>query len=290
MGAGRMFKRKSQTIKIIRGTTLIELMLVLTMGLLILSAVSVIYLAAQKNQTLQAALNTLQENGRAVSHFVSADIHLAGYIGCARLTNDFPLYNHTNYLLTAQNKIMGDQTKLTMWYAAPENVSLVEPMQDVSTLYVETGEIFHKGDWVMVSDCRTADIFIIDEVETINHTMQKITSTESLLKQYGQDATLHHIKIKTYFISDTGRQDPKGMMIRALYVKEQQQHRLELIEGIQDMQIKYDVNNNNRLVSVSADQIVDWSAVLGVSMQFTFSSLNGFPLQEKWNIYTALRE
>lgn len=66
-----------------RGLSLVELMVALTLGLIILAAVSTVFVNSRVNYSTHESLARLQENGRFALHFLTRDLRMAGYYGCA---------------------------------------------------------------------------------------------------------------------------------------------------------------------------------------------------------------
>ncbi len=64
------------------GLSLVELMVALTIGLIILTAVSSLFVSSKQTYTTQDSLARLQENARFAMQFLIKDIRLAGYYGC----------------------------------------------------------------------------------------------------------------------------------------------------------------------------------------------------------------
>jgi len=73
------FKHSAETN---RGFSLVELMVALTLGLIILSAVSMLFVSSKKTYTSQDRQARLQENSRFAMHFIIKDLRLTGYYGC----------------------------------------------------------------------------------------------------------------------------------------------------------------------------------------------------------------
>src|SRR5438128_340840 len=89
-----------------QGFSLIEFLLALTLSLFILSIVSTIYLLSQRHLMSQIALSKIQENIHLLSEIFHTEIHQAGYIGCPKLTENFPIKTISPYDLTVQNKLV----------------------------------------------------------------------------------------------------------------------------------------------------------------------------------------
>jgi len=75
----------------LHGMSLVELMVALTVGLIVLAAVSTVFVNSKSNYTTQESSARLQESARFGMHFIARDLRLAGYYGCA---DDVPSINN----------------------------------------------------------------------------------------------------------------------------------------------------------------------------------------------------
>ncbi len=66
-----------------RGFTIIEVMVAVTLSLIVLAGVTQIYLGSKTTYKMQEASSEVQESGRFAMDFISKDVRMAGYIGCA---------------------------------------------------------------------------------------------------------------------------------------------------------------------------------------------------------------
>lgn len=67
----------------ITGLTLVELMVALTIGLIILAAVTRLFVSSRSTYNLEEGLARVQESGRFAMEFLAQDIRMAGYAGCS---------------------------------------------------------------------------------------------------------------------------------------------------------------------------------------------------------------
>src|SRR6266536_1972585 len=74
---------RNQGMKRSRGLTLVELMIAMTIGLLILLAVSRIFVTSRATYTYEEGLARTQESGRFAMEFLSQDLRMSGYAGCS---------------------------------------------------------------------------------------------------------------------------------------------------------------------------------------------------------------
>ncbi len=269
------------------GLTMIELLIAITISMMILAGVTEAYLVAQKNWRMQQLLSQLQDNGYLALHFLSQDIRAAGYIGCARLTDNLPLQNTTTAVLQRNNITVGYRGIGTQWIPAlPQALSgvvkpgsdvitvrkvsadhgiLLKAMTDANTLLIDNIQKFSAGDSVIINDCKHAAIFSLSQV-TERFAEQVITTPIKLNILYAPPAEVSKLEVVHYFIGKTNRQDEHHQAIYALYRFAEGGRKMELVEGIDNMQVRYFEKTNSHWVMNSADQVSDWSQVKAVDI------------------------
>ena len=269
----------------IRGFTFIEVMFSITLGILLCSFLFKMYLTSEQSNQLQHSLQSIQDNATIATQHLSHALHQAGYIGCAKLTDDFPVIAYKNYSITPQNRLVGEGQKFRVRYMESPGVHLTGTMTDQTILFVSSGIHFYSGDIAIISDCGHAEIFQIKSASNIKQG-QKIVSVYPLHDQYKQDAELGHFIMNHYFISKTNRVDEKKKPLYALFLRDIHQQTMELVEGADQMKIIYSVNQNGELVDQVSSQISDWSKVVGVAIELFVSSAQ---IKKTWPLYVALR-
>ncbi len=280
-----MLKRKNSI-----GLTLIELILALTLSLFLISLSIEIYLLAEKSQRAQAALISLQENQQILSQILRQHIRMAGFSGCGRFSSDFPFYNHLPQYISLNNKIAiyphtdikTNTDGITLWHAGIHHAKLSKNMQGYATLYVTANPIFAVGDNLIISDCKSVDLFKVKRVIIFHDGTQQIIAKTPLSKLYAQNAEISEFEWESYFVGDTGRLDLHEQPVYAVFMETQDGQKTELIEGVESMQIELASLEHDTLVIHKMGDVSDAAAVLGVS--FTFKSL-----QKEWHTYVSLR-
>jgi type IV pilus assembly protein PilW len=280
------------------GLSLIELMLALTLSMLILMSLSVIYLAETNNHLTEAALQNIQQNTRVAFQLLHGALRQAGEVGCAKIQNNFPVTTSQPYNITENNRIQsyqGSEVKagtdaLTVRYANAISGVLVEPMQAANSLHMSASPKIETGDVLLISDCETVETFTAQQISSSSDGTQFIITDTNLTKEYQQNAEVSEFEINTFYIGKTDRKDARGMPIYALYMKDKDAHKTELVEGVSAMQIQYAIFENGGIVEQRSNEIKEWSSVRGVSLQLDFESLNYFPLKKTEYMYVALRE
>ena len=73
----------SRASHLVRGLTLIEVMVALTISLFLLLGITYVYTGSKQTYRSVASLSTMQENGRLAIEYLTQDLQMAGNFGCA---------------------------------------------------------------------------------------------------------------------------------------------------------------------------------------------------------------
>lgn len=290
--------------KAYQGFGLIELMIAITLGILLSTAVIQVFLATSSSSKVQDSMAQIQENARFAMRFLAREIRMAGYMGCSSIgaakynniadpsdnfSPDTALVGEDNIKAgNALPAVVGTDL-LHIQRASDEFLTITGNLSpDNANIKVENNKIkVMKGDFIMVSDCFSGDTFRVtnsprqeDEgVATFTHANGSNTANR-LSKIYTGEAEVFGFERIDFFIGDTGRKSSAGNPINALYIRQRGlgsggivSPPIELVEGIEDMQLSYGVDtDNNRSVDVyqTAAEVASWSAVLSVRIELTF--------------------
>ncbi len=294
-----------------QGFTLVEVMVAMAIGLILLAAVAQVFATSRATYRFTDGLSRVQENGRFGMHFLTWDARMAGYMACLR--NSTALTNHlnnptdyaTDFVLGQfinGHAYSGSGTGIIDWNPAlPANYFTdgeVVPNSDVlvirrgsdathkaqppymptpaAALHLDLGNGLFVNDIVIVSDCKSADMFQItgptnpDTTGTLNHSIGAVSqgpgnATKDLSKSYEGDAEILKLETLVYYI---GRQNNDPNNPPALFRKQLRQGVLvseELIEGVESIQVSYgeDTNNDGAAdIYSKADTVTDWTKVV----------------------------
>ena len=282
---GRVMKRGSFYNRKIRGLSLVELMVALTIGLIILAGVSTLFVSSRKTYTTQDRLARLQENARFAMQFLIKDLRLAGYYGCLdEISSDtvHSTINSTGFTYDAGTPIEGlnsvggtVSTPTGTWYpststAVPSGIKLGTDavtirMQDVATavdlradmpqpsaeLKVTSLSNFTTNDILMISDCSSADLFQVTSTNGSALTVQHQSGTGTPGNKNPPDGWLS----KSYappaqvmrFLTRRYYIRDNANGIPSLYRDDNGGAATELVEGIESLKISYgkDTNGDN---------------------------------------------
>ena len=261
-----------------RGFTLVELMVAMTIGLIILAAVAQIFVTSRGTYTLEEGLARVQENGRFAINFVSEDIRMAGYTGCARLSpsqignivappadpttfNPDGIRGHT-YVgpgwapallgnFPSAGEVVAGTDVVIIQHASSLGTHLTNnpTPSNANVQILNVAQITSQiaaGDILMVSDCKAADIFKATTVSlgtpvTIAHSSAGNTSN-FLDHAFGNDAELMKLVSRAYFIGTGVSTVTSASTAPALFRKELVAgipQAQELVDGVEDMRVFY---------------------------------------------------
>lgn len=238
----------------LQGATLVELLLSLSLSLVIVGLLIIVYLTLIQQTEIQTSLRVLHEQAFIVLQKLKMEAQAAGFIGCPRLTENFPLANSTDYFLDSKNKIeiqseSLDSFRLIVRHRAALAVRLRAAQQQASVLELSSGLHVAPGEILLISDCRQADLF---EVETVSPHQegQTIITRKPLHYRYLQDAEIGRFESNTFFVKKTGREDETGQALFAFYEKDRRGHKAELVEGIEQLKMEHVRENKQSAIIV----------------------------------------
>ncbi len=274
-----MNKFKHQLGKHQLGLSLVEVLVALVISLFLLTGIVQVYLSNRVAYTFSEAISRAQENGRFALDTMTQDLRGAGFFGCAIFdpADTSTLVNNLNpagagydaaiHDFIGQGLIQGTENdglngsdSITLRGAKP-NQATVQPPYNVQTsanLFVTSTDSIEPGDIVMVSNCRGGDIFQVTnktvgggggQQSIIHHTGSGSPgnynpdsctggTAHCLSQTYGSDSSMFGLQTVTYSIAVGASGEP------ALWRSEDGVN-VELIEGIEQMQVLYGVDTDN---------------------------------------------
>jgi len=279
------------------GFSLAEMMVAMLIGMIILAAVSQMFVSTNKASNNQNRLARVQENGRFAMFYLLRDLRMAGYMGCTRdvetnLTNNLSspvtFYSDTTSL-TRPIEGIDDATSGSAWspsgattmpaslwtagtIAKPDLIAIrgvdTTSRQPVSTLMtsmsgaltISSTSSYANNSVVLVADCLKSDLV---QVSVTNSTT--LTPAASLSKQYDNAASVYRYSTRTYYI----RLNNNG--VPSLYRDENGGNTVELVEGIESIKILYGLATPpnvqpSRYIKASAMTATDWPNVVSVKI------------------------
>ncbi len=331
--------------KLIRGVTLIELMVSLTIGLMIIAAIGYVFLGSKQSFRTQDTLSRMQENARAAFQLMEKDIRMTGFRGCpanSAAAGDINiLVSATDWdkNLLGQPLIGYEKASATNWSAFPAGVTDVvgnvlagdaltvlhadntqeyivsahTPTATPPQITLTANHNINQGQILIAAkpDCSRTTIF----QNTKDCTLTSGSCGHSLIQHNATDCTagnsrkglgspigtcptgttdtfdagsrLHRLSATTYYIRNRDNTDPQCTTNPTLCSPSLYRQVLtanagapstiaeELIDGVQDMQLAYAVDNGtDRAIDayVTAPNVTDWSKVLGIRVSLLMVS------------------
>ncbi len=252
------------------GLTLVEVMIAITISLILLVGVMQIFTGSRQTYRVQDNMARLQENGRFAISFLTKDLRMAGYTGCASKSTTINNiassttasftgggiagfeYTALPVALAATNTLTPSDVRagtdiITIKGAAPSGATLSGNMTavnaNVQLLTASVASMFSAGDILFISDCGNADIFAATNVSsgsgttTIAHSSAMNTSN-NLSRPYRTDAEIMRMESSAYYIGTDAANNNAPTLYRRRLVGTAMVTE-PLVEGVENMQILY---------------------------------------------------
>lgn len=244
--------------RFVSGVTLIELMVAMVIGFLIITTLMELFISTQRHYRLQFALNDIQYEAKSVISFLRNNIQTSN-VSCLLLKNQLKMKN--NRLIVNR---MGKQTGL-----------LHETMQTPNYLLVSSDENYHVNDKLVISDCHHTEVFSIFNLSS-HQTIKKIIPANPLHFIYEKGAAIARFSTSEFYVENNH-----------LYMQEEGRYKQSLAKGISHLKMQFTIWNEGEWLDMFAEQIDDWTAVVGVDVEFDVSS---FGIQKHWETYIPLSD
>jgi type IV pilus assembly protein PilW len=238
-----------------RGFSLVELMIAVALGIFLTGGMIALFVNSNQTYRVQENLSRLQENGHFATNFLTQDIRMADYWGC--LTSSVVITNRLNLgtdyddfanaITATENTGLNGADSITIKRVVPSEIYVQSiPASIAAPLTVGPNSGLAVNDIVLVSDCADGDIFQVTGIagNNIAHAATVATSTHpgnadnQFGKEYGPDSQMYKMIYSTYTIAaGTGGQPTLRRSINGSAPQ-------DLVEGIENMQIKYGVDTD----------------------------------------------
>ncbi|ATE62604.1 PilW family protein [Thauera sinica] len=288
----------------LKGFTLVELMVAMTIGLIVLGAIVYLFIGIRQTFRTTDSQSRMQENARYALEMVARDVRMAGFIGCGNLefipvnvmaspapANGISFATAVTGADSATGSIGGialaGADTITITGALDGVVSIAEEATDPLNANLKVyGNPYGyvQNDVLSVTDCRTMDVFRVtnspsvelDTAVQITLTHSNGSNTGNRIGRYGLDAFIMRVGTYTYFIGlNPATNRPalyRANLSRGLEGAVQTR---ELVDNVQDMQIEYGVHEAGETAPesyLSAGAIADWTRVSSVRINLLMVS------------------
>lgn len=275
-----------------KGFGLIELMIAMTLGLVLLGGIGYVYIGSRGAFRTTENLSRIQENARYALDVMSSDIRMAGYIGCANvgafLPNVIanpppaPPINAANALIGYDNgagwtnpttitRTGGDVLSVMGAFGNGVNLTgnLIPSNANVQINGNPYG--FKQGDVLVVTNCGYADVFKVTNTPgssgTVTLAHGNTSNTGNRVGTYGPDAFVMKIDRHSYFIGTNPAGNPSLYRVGLDGLAE------ELVENVQDMQLRYGLDaNGDGTVDSYSTMPGNWAQVASVTINLLMRS------------------
>jgi len=283
------------------GTSLVEILVALVISLFLLGGIVQVYLGNKTTFKFTNALAEIQENGRFALDWMSQDLRMSNEWGCVRFnpadtdninntinTATFTGYNSNFHDFVGEEAVEGTNNAglngsdtVTIRGGKPGQANVKSPFFPTGTasLNVTTGSRIGQGDFVLVTRCGANDLLIEAEADILRVTNSTTVAATTLLtfagtksQQFENDASVIELQTVTYSIANGASGEPS--LFRTEFGTA-----LELVEGIEEMQILYGVDNNSDQSAnqyVSSNNVADFEDVVSIRVMLLVRSIDDF--------------
>jgi len=299
------------------GFTMIELMVSLLIAMILLGGVFQIFVKSSDGYRRLEGLAAVLDNGRFAMSFMQSTLQGAGYIGCrsSNVIINNNLNTPTNYAWNFAQPIIGyDDAGGGVWspvldasittplagsdiitvrgaIGPPDVVTLVMGAP-TSAVQISGANSFGPGTILLASNCNgNVDIFQKTDTAagTAAHgTMAGFTpgnANSGLSTTFAPGANVVAIGTTTFYL----RVSVNG--VNSLYVIQGANLPLELVEGVDGMQILYGVTTNTDTSAnqyLTANNVTDWTKVVSVRVALLLRTVNTVTRNPDINVYNLL--
>ena len=256
----------------VRGLTLIEMMLAMVLSFVLLAGIIQIYISSKQSYRLMEGQSRIQENARYAMDLLQRDLRIAGYMGCVSNATPNVVANSPGDV-NLNNPVTGYESVSSNWSPTlPTTLSGMSSPNHVikgtDIIRIDFGEScggnlkanmasdsanipiispnscdLKVNDLTLISDCQRVDLFRGSSVssgtdpQTIAHD-NTVNTSNLISKAYQQDAEVYKLRSYIYFIR-AGESGAPALWRLDNLAATGGNNPLELVEGIEDLQIVY---------------------------------------------------
>lgn len=273
-----------------RGFSLIELIVAISLSLLLFNGVVALYSSFKRHYNYAETFASVQENARIITQIFYTELATAGYVGCGKLSPYFSVIHDTNsnlqwsiqgydaatatqvFSLPSSGKAsVAPNTDVILITKAQEVVADVLQMDDLNSVLVNSYPSFKNNDIVIISDCTKANIFQIKNISQANANQQIYPYQLSAL--YEKHAQVSRWINRIYYVGNTGRKNNHNQTVYALFSADFPGEKKELVDNILAMHIVYGIADSADVIHYFTQaEIKDWSQVTMLAVILTLTS------------------
>jgi hypothetical protein len=241
-----------------QGQTFLELLISFILVSMLAGMLMSAYVASQRGMGLQNEMAALIDKHLRLYSILRHQIQSAGFIGCGKLSDDFPIIPYQHYQLTFENSVQIQPNEMRVRYVGQPANRLIQQFSDTKTVVTSRDKQMKSGDIVIMSDCHFAEITEVKQVQ-VKKNSQVITLISPLKHHYDENAQLALLMINRIFLEEKQA---------ALYLETLQHKKTMLVEGVEKIEFRYVVLKEKNLLEVFNRDLLE---VVGVSAQWVLN-------------------
>lgn len=294
----------------VRGLTLVELMIALTLGILLIGAVISVFIGTSQTYRTQEAMSKVQETGRFAVEILARDIRQVGFRGAcmpgAEVNSlldpngtgyDDELFDFETGSLVGWHQQAGPHAGSMNGYVAGTDTLLIKKSssmdanpsgntpENASTVNLNGPSGIAREQLVVISDAESCDIFqntASSNADTVTRGTANMApgnlnpGQNNLSKRFDDTSQMFRFEPRLYYVG-ASTADSDQNSLRRLDFGLGSANDQELVTGVEDLRIRYgeDTNNDGRINSFrTADEVADWEAVRAVRVILIVNSTN----------------
>jgi len=270
--------------KQIRGFSLIELMVALSISLVLMLGVTNIMISTKRSYNVQNDMGLLLENGRFAIEIINNDLRMAGFFGCSGQTpagvislagSDNNGANDSDVILTSF--VDANQNAFSVVHAPPTALNASPLQQGQANFTVTTRGELYVGDTVIASDCGSSTNYTVNALDdttvTLNSGLDK-TYDNNNGQSYG--AQLRRLVTHRYFIASSTNGFSLFRDNNPIDDPLDTSNAEELVDGVENMQIRYGEDTNGDGVIdqyFNSDNVTDMQNVLATRITLLLNTI-----------------
>jgi type IV pilus assembly protein PilW len=181
-----------------QGLTLVELMVAMTISLILLAAISQVFITSRQTYTIEESQARTQEAGRFAMEFLSQDIRMAGYTGCSsKLSAGTPTGgvcpNGTVCSIANPNNTLvnfnPDGISAYRYTGNGTGIALTDWTPNLSSDYFTAGDVLPNTDVIIIHRGSTTETHLTGNTTPSNANVQ-ILNTASIVGEISADDIL----------------------------------------------------------------------------------------------------
>lgn len=290
-----------------RGFSLIELMVASSIGLLILAAMLFVFTGSRQSARHADAMARLQENARIAVELLSAEIRMAGFVGCRSrgagdsaepgfeiLVSDLPFDWRTlrNAVMSAQygagepafvdaGALRGVDAshililRKTLATMVPLAADFSAADGNLQVVDADARAELQAGDLLLIDDCVRGQLLRARSVSAPDGAgVRRIgidASAAALPYTYVHENFVEVAAVREdfYFVRDSGRRNSAGRPVRALF-RMRNAVVDEVVDGVADLRVEFGVGDEDRVEEfkpMEALSETDWHKVRSLRVE-----------------------